>query len=75
MKIFDLKPLDFMKLSNSLEMQNDASMHREDLRVTHVIRLKPRDELYIYIVLIFLVYSSENNMYRPMLAKCWPMSA
>ena len=32
MNIFDLEPQDFRKLSHSSEMQNDASMHREDLK-------------------------------------------
>ena len=32
MKFFDQNPLDLGKLSYSSEMQNDALMHREDLK-------------------------------------------
>ena len=32
MKIFVRKPLGFMKLSHSSEMQNDALMHREGIK-------------------------------------------
>ena len=32
MKIFDLNPLDFRKLNHSSDMQNDALLHREDLK-------------------------------------------
>ena len=32
MTIFDLKPLDFRKLSHSSEMQTDALMHCEDFK-------------------------------------------
>ena len=66
MKIFVLKPLGFKKLSHSLEMRNDALMHREGL--------KGFKGVVVMVDVKFMVSGDRRAIMVNQINQVWPLS-